>query len=1169
MNLSKIKLSGFKSFVDPTTIATPSNLVAVVGPNGCGKSNIIDAIKLVLGESSAKQMRGESLADAIFNGSGNRKPVGMASVELVFDNSDGTIGGEYASYAEISVKRTINREGDSAYFLNNVRCRKRDISDLFLGTGLGPRSYSIIGQNMISRIVEAKPDDMRAYLEEAAGISKYKERRHETELRIKHTQENLARVNDVCAELEKQLGHLKHQANVAEKFKELKQQERTLRSELYAVQWRDLDSKMVNYTMNIQREETALEARHSEMTSADRELEHLRHEQRVAQDGFQEVQRRYYAVGNEITRIEQDVLHHQERQTQWENDLVQSERDWQMVKDQLTETEDQLAEVERELAILSPQSEEGDSLVHEAQSAVAASEDRMQAWQQHWDAFNQSSAEVAQTAQVEKTRIEHLEERLAMLQKRQAQLQADQGRYNVYEISKEAEETAQKAYEASEKLSHLTEQLSECRESITMEQNAQRDAESNLNKVRGELQRLSGQQASLQALQQAALGKADTALTPWVTKHQLDQKSRLAQHLNVEKGWELAVEKVLGSALQAICVDQFDDITPYLNELTSGNLCVFNTEATPARTEARAKGALLADKISSPYRLDALVAGIYVTETLQQALDLSASLEAHESIVTRDGVWLSAAWMKIWRDDDPAAGLFAREEALKSLAEKIEQLEATQSELLERIQAHKDALFDLEQARDDAQMQHQQMQSQAAQLNARQTMLQQRMGELKSQSERIVAELEECTAEMLVSQESHGKARLVWQEAMSRLEEQAAQRDELLAERDQLRQQLQVKRDELNAKKEQMHSIEIRYQTNKSQKTSLQQAISRLHTQLSALSERKITLQGELSSLPPIDTLKKSLERALDKHVTVEVELNTARVSVESLEQEFRQLEEKRQNIDRDINKLRNSLEHLRVEWQGWKVKSETLLEQIKETECVLEEVLQQLPEDCIAEEWQTRLDQVVSRITRLGPINLMAIEEYATCQERKGYLDKQVEDLMAGLQTLDEAIAKIDKETRQRFKETFDKVNNRFQELFPTIFGGGKAYLELTSDNLLEAGVTMMACPPGKRNSTIYLLSGGEKSLTAIALIFSIFHLNPAPFCLLDEVDAALDDANVIRFTRLVKAMADKTQFIFISHNKITIEMGQHLIGVTMSEPGVSRLVSVDIEKAISLAGA
>ncbi len=1168
MQLSKIKIAGFKSFVDPTTIPLPSKLVAVVGPNGCGKSNIIDAVTWVMGESSPKYLRGESLTDVIFNGSGGRKPVGQASVELVFDNSDGTIGGEYASYAEISVKRTINRESDSVYFLNNTRCRKRDIVDLFLGTGLGPRSYSIVGQNMISRIIEAKADDMRSYLEEAAGISKYKERRHETELRINHTKENLARVNDVCVELDKQLSHLKHQANVAEKFKTLKEQERLLRAELYAIQWSQLDSKMVDYTLTIQREETALEARHSELSGTDNELEHLRHEQRVASDGFQEVQRRYYAVGNEITRIEQEVLHHQERQTQWENDLKQSDRDWQLMKDQQAETEAELSRISHELAELEPQCEASKQRIALSQAALAAAEEAMQDWQQQWDAFHQTSAKVTQTAHVEKARMESSAERIAMLQKRQSHLQTEQGRFNYFELDKELEGVTQQAFEADDKLSAMTEQLATVREEIQGMQIAQQDAHANLDKIRSELQRLRGQQASLEALQQTALGQRDNSINPWVDKHQLAKYQRLAQQLQVEKGYELAVEKVLGLSLQAICVNEMNEVTPHLDELKSGHLCVFNTNATSGAKNTSSKGPLLLSKIQSPYQLDDILSGVYIADTLDEALTLAKTLDAHESIVTRDGVWLNRAWLKVSREEDASAGVFARNEALKALAENITGLELTQDELKERIESRKEQMQTLEAKRDQWLAEQQQMQAQSAQLNARQGMLMQRLTEVKAQAERLLRELEECTHDLHVAQEAHAQSRLLLTEAEMGLSSQDEQREQLTSLRDQLRQQVQTARDEQTKHQTESHSIEIRLETCKSQKQAATQAMARLQGQLATLSERKITLESELASLPPLDASKKSLQRALDKHVTVEVELNTARVAVEALEQEFRQLEDKRSAIDRDINKLRTSLETLRVEWQGWKVKSDTLLEQIKETDMSLEEVLKQIQESFTAEEWQAKLDQVVTRIARLGPINLMAIDEYATCQERKGYLDKQVEDLQAGLQTLEEAIAKIDKETRQCFKETYDKVNERFQELFPTVFGGGKAYLELTSDNLLDAGVSVMACPPGKRNSNIYLLSGGEKSLTAIALIFSIFYLNPAPFCLLDEVDAALDDANVIRFTRLVKSMADKTQFIFISHNKITIEMGEHLMGVTMNEPGVSRLVSVDIDKAMSLAG-
>ena len=687
--------------------------------------------------------------------------------------------------------------------------------------------------------------------------------------------------------------------------------------------------------------------------------------------------------------------------------------------------------------------------------------------------------------------------------------------------------------------------------------------------MRGELQRLLGQQASLEALQQTALGQRDNPSAAWASRHELSSQPRLAQSLNVEKGWEDAVEKVLGFCLQAICVDSLDEVLPHLDDLKSGNLCVFNAGSNANASTASHHGTLLIDKIHSSLPLQSLVAGIYVADNMAEGLKLCELLDAHESVVTRDGIWMNRSWLKILREDDPAAGVFQREQELKDLASRIAQMEETRDELEDNITQRSEKIRSLEQQRDQLQQSYNQQQGQSAQINAQYKMMQQRIAELKIQVERFEKEHDECTAQLHELQQDLAKTKSDCQDAVIKQESEAKARVELLTERDEARQHLQATRDRLNHAKEHMHECEIKLQTARSQKGSLQQAMTRLQDQLANLNERKITLQGELASMPPLDSIKKTLSRALDKHVGIEAELNTARTAMEALDQEFRNLEERRQAIERDINKVRSTLEALRLELQGWKVKADTLCEQIKETEIALEDVLKNLTAEANVEQWQVNLEQVVKRINRLGPINLMAIDEFASCSERKTYLDKQVDDLQAGLATLEEAIAKIDKETKHKFKETFDLVNTRFQELFPTIFGGGKAYLELNSEDLLEAGVTMMACPPGKRNSSIYLLSGGEKSLTAIALIFSIFYLNPAPFCMLDEVDAALDDANVVRYTRLVKAMADKTQFIFISHNKISIEMGEHLIGVTMNEPGVSRLVSVDIAKAIDLAGA
>ncbi|MHB1947276.1 MAG: chromosome segregation protein SMC [Gammaproteobacteria bacterium] len=1165
MQLKKIKLAGFKSFVDPTVVLVPSKLVAVVGPNGCGKSNIIDAVSWVMGESSAKYLRGESLTDVIFNGSSARKPVGQASVELIFDNQDGSLGGEFGSYSEISIRRVITREADSSYFLNGTRCRRRDIIDIFLGTGLGPRSYSIIGQNMISRIIEAKPDDMRVYLEEAAGVSKYKERRRETENRINHTKENLARLNDIRTELEKQLGTLKRQANAAERFKTLKQEERNLRAQWLGIQWRNLDHRLIQSTLQVQQQETGLEARQAELSEINLQLESKRELQHATTEEFQDVQRRYYAIGSEITRVEQEIRHCQERQQQWQMDVEQADKDWLDAKNTIEEVEQEMSELAADTVQLEPTMEHATQAVAMATEELNSAEDAMHSWQQQWDTFNQRAATSTQTAQVEQTRIQHLEQRLATIKQRIAKLDQEQEQINFTQLDQEIAELSKQVAAAMELTENQDMRLEEIRDEIKTLQSVQQQSTNQLDQVRNQLQRLRGQQASLEALQQTALGQRNNRVIQWLAKHNLDKKPRLAQGIEVESGWERAVEKALGHNLQAVCIDQLSDIA--VDEFQEGNLCVFAT-GTSSKT-LPTKADTLLGKVKSQWPLDSLLSGVYAVETQSEALALCASLEPHESVITRDGVWLSATWMRISRDENPEAGVFQREQELKQLAKQISELTINEEELENSLADCREQLSDLESQRDELQKVVHQSHARTAEIQAQQKMQQQRQGELQSRVERIRKEHDESVAQLDQTQTELETSRDTWQQAMGELEHHAQQREMLTQERDAQRMQLQACRERVNQAKEHAHQQEIRLQTTKSQYASLQNNMTRLQAQLAILAERKLALTKDSSALSPIEGLESSLEEALNRRLQVEEELHTARTKVEAIEQELKAYESSRQEVERGISRFRDMLESLRVELQGLKVKSETLMEQINETGMALEDILKDLPEEANADEWHAQLEQIAQRITRLGPINLVAIEEYTSCSERKEYLDRQFDDLQQGLNTLESAIAKIDKETRAKFKETFDKVNERFQELFPKIFGGGRAYLELTGENLLDAGITVMACPPGKRNSTIHLLSGGEKAMTAISLVFSIFHLNPAPFCLLDEVDAPLDDANIGRFCQLVKAMSDKTQFIFISHNKLAIEMGEHLMGVTMHEPGVSRLVSVNVEEAVSLAGA
>jgi chromosome segregation protein len=1167
MQLKKIKLAGFKSFVDPTTVLVPSNLVAVVGPNGCGKSNIIDAVCWVMGESSAKYLRGESLTDVIFNGSNNRKPIGQASVELVFDNQDGSLGGEYASYAEISIRRQISRDSESAYFLNGVRCRRRDVIDIFLGTGLGPRSYSIIGQNMISRVIEAKPDDMRVYLEEAAGVSRYKERRRETENRIQHTKDNMSRLNDVRAELEKQLATLQRQANAAEKFKILKTEERLVRGQWYAIQWRHLDNRLVAESLQIQQQATGLEARQTELGEVTLQIEYQRETEHQANETFQEVQRRHYALGSDIARLEQEIQHYEERQRQWRADLLQLEGDEAALKSQLDEAEEAAQTLAEEMLQLEPDSQEAAASVTTAMRELEEAEEAMHDWQSCWDEFNQTTAQTTQTAQVEQTRIQHLEQKIVSLEQRQVQLNQEKSQFDFAKLEKEIAELSEQVSEVDEQTSEHTERLTEARQQKTELQAAQQQIVQQLDHVRNQLQQLRGQQASFEALQQTALGQRNNKMMQWLAEHKLDQLPRLAQGVEVEAGWQKAVERVLGAYLQAVCVDDLAEVTPLVNQLTAGNLCVFSKNA--AKMDHSNKSISLLNKVKSSWPLDAFLAHVYVAESEAEAYEKSKSLAANESVITREGIWLGPSWLRVTQDDSPEAGVFQREQDLKQLAQQIGELTATQSELENDLNNNRNSLKELENKLDTLQKTVNQAHLQSAEVHAQQKVKQTQLTELQTRADRFHKEFAENTAQLEEGKQALTQAREVWQQAMSDLDGFAKQREVISQKRETLRDQLQEARDNLDQLRDEAHQLQIRLQTSRSQQTATQQTVQRLTAQLTTLVERKTVLQNDMNAAKSIESSRKELEERLTVRLVIEDELTRARSATQATHHELSILETRKQEIEREIALFRDRLETLRVDWQGIKVKSETILEQLQETGLEIQEILQELPEDANANEWQSRVEAINQRIGRLGPINLVAIEEFATCSERKQYLDKQMEDLQEGLTTLENAIAKIDKETRAKFKETFDKVNERFQELFPIVFGGGKAYLELTGENLLDAGITLMACPPGKRNSTIHLLSGGEKAMTAIALVFSIFHLNPAPFCMLDEVDAPLDDANIGRFCQLVKKMAEKTQFIFISHNKLAIEMGENLIGVTMHEPGVSRLVSVDVHEAMNLAGA
>ena len=1168
MRLKKIKLSGFKSFVDPTTILIPSNLVGVVGPNGCGKSNVIDAVRWVMGESSAKHLRGDSMADVIFNGSSSRKPVGHAGIELVFDNQDGTCGGQYAAYGEIAIKRQVSRDGTSSYWLNGTRCRRRDITDIFLGTGLGPRSYSIIEQGMISRLIEAKPEDLRTFLEEAAGISKYKERRKETENRIRHTRENLDRLSDLREEVEKQLNHLQRQAKTAEKYKDLKQEERQLRGELLALRLRNLARDAEGRERHIRERETALEAAVATQRAVEAALEKDREVHTEASDAFNAVQGRYYGVGGEIARLEQSIHHAKEMRQRQQTDLDQTERGWRELQEHLDTDRAQLADVERQLAESLPALERTRAQEEASHEARAAAEEHMHAWQREWDEFNQRAAGHSEAAQVERTRIDHLERQLVQLEGRIERLRAEQQGLDSAELEREiarlAEEEAQhaaRAEQGQDRLHGTMEEIRAGRERI-------RSLSEELEQQRGALQDGRGRLASLKTLQQAALGQTDAAVGQWLESTGLLDAPRLAQELEVQDGWERALETVLGPHLEAVCVPGMDVLGASLGDLEHGAMAVFDTGARVRAEPGAVDAQPLASQVRAPWSLDGVLGGVYGVDSLGEALALRPRLAAHESVVTRDGIWLGASWLRVVRNADEHAGVLAREHEIKTLSVELDDLDALVRTAHARLEDAQEQLAELEQRRESLQHEVNEAHRRHGELRSQVSSRRSRLEQMQSRAQALRGELEE-----LLQQQTHNDAEV--QEARTRLnasleemERLAGQREDLAERRDRLRAALDEARNRARADRDQAHAIALKLESMRSQQQSLQQSSQRMESQLQDLTQRRAQLQESLElGVQPITEQEAKLAGLLGDRVKVENELADARRRVEDCDESMRRHEQQRSGAEHTVSEVRTELEQARVGFQEVRVRRQTLEEQLGETGLDRAQLLEALAEDAGESEWVDKVEQVAARIQRLGPINLDAIEEFAEQQERKTYLDAQYKDVTDALETLENAIRKIDRETRTRFKETFDKVNTGLQALFPRLFGGGHAYLELTGEDLLDTGVSVMARPPGKRNSSIHLLSGGEKALTAVALVFSIFQLNPAPFCMLDEVDAPLDDANVARFCDMVREMAEHVQFVFITHNKITMSLANQLTGVTMHEPGVSRLVAVDVDEAARLA--
>lgn len=1167
MRLSRIKLAGFKSFVDPTELKLPSALVGIVGPNGCGKSNTIDAVRWVMGESSAKHLRGDSMDDVIFTGSNARKPVSQASVELVFDNAEGRLGGEYAQYAEIAVRREVTRDGTSRYLLNNTRCRRRDIRDLFLGTGLGPRSYAIIEQGMISRLIEAKPEELRVYLEEAAGISKYKERRRETENRIRHTRDNLDRLNDLREEVDKQLDKLQRQARTAERFQGLKEEERRKRGELLALRRRSLEAERAGHDERVAALETEVEGAVAELRSAEAAIEQAREQQRTASEGFGRVQQEFYRIGADVARLEQSIAHTRESRAERSRELAETEQALTEARQHLETDSQRIASINLSIEQDLPAFDALEDAQKDAAERLAEAEAALAAWQARKEAWLTRHGDTERSAQVEKSRAEQLERSVLAAEQRSRRLIEEAESLDAEpvraEIARcEAEESEAAAHEAS-----LERTLAETGERQTTVRDKLAATQSALDEARSREQAIVGRLASLEALQQAALEPESQAGDDWLQEHGLRAAPRLGSVLSVAEGWELAAEVVLAGRLEAVCVD--DSAVLERCSVAPPEASLQLVQASGGGEASDITSRHLASYVTGHPVLAELLAGVQVADQLQDALALRAGLAPGQSVVTRDGLWFGPSWLRVTRGGtedsvlmrageierlsderrELSATIERDEQALESLTTSLREHEARRETVLHAFNDAVRQLSDVRTTLAGAQSQLRQIEARASQLQSEQAESEGVLNEDRQQLER---------------------ATRVRAEALHTLEKLDAEVRELDAEGEQLKSSLNTVRAESDQQRSHGQELAIRVESMKSARVATEQNLVRVQESIAKLTVRRDELDRVFAADDenPLQQLEEQLRVQVDERLKTEEGLKTARAALEEVESRLREHEQARVRHDQRTQRSRDTLQEARMQGQESAVRLKTIDEQLHEHDYELESLLAELADDATVATWESDLAALEQKIQRLGPINLAAIDEHAEQLERKSYLDTQHADVTEALETLERAIAKIDRETRQRFKETFDAVDEKFRAFFPRLFGGGDASLELTGDDLLSTGVGVLAQPPGKRVNNIQLLSGGEKALTAVALVFAFFELNPSPFCMLDEVDAPLDDANVGRFCELVKEMSQRVQFIFITHNKVTMEMSEQLMGVTMNEPGVSRLVAVDVQEAAELAG-
>ena len=1089
----------------------------------------------------------------------------MASIELLFDNSDARIGGAYASYGEIAIRREVARDAQSTYYLNGNRCRRRDVMDIFLGTGFGPRSYSIIEQGMISQLVEAKPEELRNYLEEAAGISKYRERRRETENRIKHTVENLDRLNDIRDELDRQLAHLKRQSRNAEKYRQFREEERGTTAALYTIKLRALEAGLAVHEEKLSELELENERNRTGLQSLDTSLEKARAEQSETTDKFNDTQGKYYKLGADIARLEEGIQFNQERITQLGHDrkgvvVRQAETATQLEMDDA-----EILSLQEGVLAKKPEVEAVEVDFERVSSELTANESSVIELQRSWDEFSARASANDAEIHVQENRVEHLDQVLLRLRARRHQLDTDHPGSGSEAFS--LRDLAEQVEHVQGTVNALAADFEACIEALRLARDNVVERERSLEEARISVQAMRHELASLSALQQATLGVEGTETDARLVGHGLSEALRIRDGLKVTAGWERAVEVALGKDLMAVGVDDITTFADKVTDLAGGEVTLYQTSSADDHLvgELQPLSAHVEDMDAS---LGGLLDGIFAAESMEEAVLARTKLRPGESVILANGVWFGRDWLRFRQVDKSGQGVIERGRALEVLEREVEDAEARLAELQEDLTLVKNQVQALETERDGLQTRQAEFSNKLSSVKTDHGV--NRVREEEAVARRTLNKKEQRELESQIKQESTKleESRLNLISLVGEADQLRDERDELTRSRDRGIEQLESARGASNSVRDYYHTLKLEYQSLESSLQACENARRRLMTQRGELDQRLQDIDNSLSDNErPLPTLKKQLESVLSERKNIDGELSSVRDRMEVIDGEITMQQAKRQDADTRIEETRRRLEERRIDREGVVVKLANVRQQLDQTGMTAEDALVAVALEDTEDELVATLELIGRRVDRLGAINLAAIEEFEEQSERKQYLDKQHADLEEALDTLNAAIKRIDRETRSRFKATYDEVNGHLKTIFPKVFGGGHAQLELTGEDLLDTGITLMARPPGKRNANVHLLSGGEKAMTAIALVFAIFQLNPSPVCLLDEVDAPLDDANVVRFADLIEEMSSEVQFVVITHNKLTMDMADHLLGVTMNEPGVSRLVSVDVEQAAEMA--